>query len=122
MALTVDERARREIDRRQRQGRDATLLVRVVRVGVQDYVDVGWAKRHGEVESLAPYLDGVAVRMDPRVAAYAREHALTISAWRWGPFARLVVVDEPLVALDLQGWEWRVAQTTGVRHVFDGGS
>lgn len=115
MALTVDERARREIARRQRRGRDATLLVRVVRIGPHDYVTVDWAEKHGEVEGLVPLVDGVAVRMDARVAAYTRGHALTISAWRWGPFARLVVVDEPLVALELQAWEQRVWYATGTR-------
>jgi hypothetical protein len=122
MALTVDERARREIARRQRRGRDATLLVRVVRLGLQDYVVAEWSERRGEVESLAPRLDGVAVRMDARVAAFVRGHALAISAWRWGPFARLVVVDEPLVALEMQAWERRVWYATGARPLCTGQS
>jgi len=116
VALTVDERAHREIMCRQRRGQDATLLVHVVRIGVQEYVAVGWADRHGEVEGLAPRVDGVSVRMDARVAAYARGHTLRISARRWGPFARLVVVDEPLVLLELQEWEWRVWYARGTRH------
>jgi hypothetical protein len=92
MAVTMDERARREIARRRRRGRDATLLVRVGRIGVQEYVAVGWASRQRGVDEVVRLVDGVVVLMDERVAAYTREHAITISAWRWGPFAQVVVV------------------------------
>jgi hypothetical protein len=60
--------------------------------------------------------------MDARVAAFVRGHALAISAWRWGPFARLVVVDEPLVALEMQAWERRVWYATGARPLCTGQS
>jgi hypothetical protein len=116
VALRVDDRARRKIAERQRRGRDATLLVRVVRIGLQEYLTVDWAANHAELQGVSPLMDGVAARMDERVSAYVREHTLILSAWRWGPFSRFVVVDEPLALLDLQSWERRTWFATHARN------
>lgn len=109
MTVALDDRARREIARRDRRGQDTTLLVRVGRIGVQEYFAAGWAPRHLDHGGAACRVEvgGVAVWMDDRVARYARKHAITISAWHLGPFAQLVIADEPAVLYELQDWEWR---------------
>ncbi len=109
MTVALDDRARREIARRDRCGQDKTLLVRVGRIGVQEHLAVGWAPRRLAQGATACRVDvrGVAVWLDDRVARYARKHAITISAWRLGPFAQLVIADEPAVLYELQDWEWR---------------
>jgi hypothetical protein len=43
--------------------------------------------------------------MDQRVARYTQWRDVWISAWRLGPIERMVVVDEPLVLLEMEAWE-----------------
>jgi hypothetical protein len=109
MTVALDDRARREIARRDRRGQDTTLLVRVGRIGVQEHLAIGWAppclEQRGAACRVA--VEGVVVWLDDRVARYARGHAITLSAWRLGPFAQLMIADEPAVLCALQDWEWR---------------
>ncbi len=109
MTVALDDRARREIARRDRCGQDTTLLVRVGRIGVQEHLAIGWAPRYPAHDGPRRCVEvgGVAVWLDDRVTRYAREHPIVVSAWRLGPFAQLVIADEPAVLCDLQDWEWR---------------
>jgi hypothetical protein len=111
VAIILDDKAREAIARRRAQGRDHTLYLRIERMpgtwgraaGIAD-LSVSWAPRRLPDRGLVVRSVGdTVICVDSRVARYAAWHDVTISAWRLGPFDRLMV--DPTVLFELQAWE-----------------
>lgn len=114
--IIIDDYARTACARRQARGHDPTIILRVHTVwhpgpgSEPEVVWVGWAahSRPQQKHDLVPCaLAGVVLLVDARMLHYVMEHELTVTAWRLGPWAHLLVVDDSLILRELQAWERR---------------
>jgi hypothetical protein len=108
----LDDRARSAIARRHAHGLDPRILLYVERLrgragalaGNPEVMTVGWVPRHWPLRPLVARTVGEGtVIMETRVARYAQEHDLTISAWHLGRNDHLSI--DPKAILAMQEWE-----------------
>lgn len=110
MALILDTHVHAALARRHARGRDTTMFLRVkaipARGGFPHMIAIDWTPRRWPRGPLFERCIGDAVVvMDRRLARYTQWRDVTLSAWRWGPLERLVVVNELPVLLEMEEWE-----------------
>ena len=118
MAVILDDRVRSAIARRRARGRAVAITLTVVKPRCMPaMLSARWGEPRPWQRSLAARDSErqVALYLGPRVARYTAEHDITITMPRLGPFARLMVVGETGVMLELEDWERAAATGTQAR-------
>jgi hypothetical protein len=114
VGIVVDERARAAVNRRRSRGKDARLVLRVQRLspktGFPDAAVIGWTRVEPPPELVEWHARDVKFFVEPRLARYAEVRDLVISAWRIGPWERIVLAD-PYLMLRVAEWEYTHAKT-----------
>jgi hypothetical protein len=110
VAIIIDDQARAAIAQRRAKGHDSTLFLRVEAMRAKGWLcrilTISWdGCRWSRRPLTAREVDDILVVMEPRIARYTQWRDVTITAWKLGPFTRLVVDDEPAVMLEMDAWE-----------------
>ena len=83
----------------------ALLVSGIPARGGLERIVVRWVSSEDQRQQSANSPDDISVHIGPRLARYAHWHDLTISARRFGPIERLIIVDEPWVLQRMKDWE-----------------
>jgi CheY-like chemotaxis protein len=114
MAIFIDECARAAIARRCGRGRESAIVLWVAAVpypgpaSEPEVLAIDWASPRRLQRTPGPvrWEDGdIVLYVDARIRRYTQAHDLTVSAWRLGPFAHLVIPHEWDVLWERRAWE-----------------